>query len=70
MDEEFVAPLIEGVKNMPENWTSAVSAVTSGATSAMSFVTGDVLLLALSFGFLFSRKAVSLIKRFIHIGGR
>lgn len=55
---------------MPENWTSAVSAVTGGATSAMSFVTGDVLLLALSFGFLFTRKSINLIKRFIHVGGR
>lgn len=70
MDENFVAPLVEGVSNMPENWSSAVTAVTGGATSAMSFITGDVLLLALSFGFLFVKKSVSLIKRFIKVGGR
>lgn len=55
---------------MPENWSNAITAVTGGMTSAMDTVNGSVLLLALSFGFLFVRKSVGLIKRFIKLGGK
>ena len=54
---------------MPESWKTALDAVTSGTSDVMSIVTGSALLLALSFGFPFLRKAIGTLKRLIRIGG-
>lgn len=75
MDEEFVAPLIEEVNKMtestmPSTWSAAMTAITDGCGTVLDAVTGNVLMTALVFGFLFSRKAVSLLRRFVHLGGR
>lgn len=55
---------------MPTTWNDAVSAVADGVSSAMTTVTGSTLLLALSFGFLFLRKSIGMVKRFIKLGGK
>lgn len=68
--EDFVTPLIEGVTGMPENWTAALAAVKSGMESVMSTITGDTLLLVFSFGFLFVRKGIGVVKKLIRIGGK
>ncbi|MDE6005610.1 MAG: hypothetical protein K2G88_09520 [Oscillospiraceae bacterium] len=54
---------------MPETWKTAFDAVTSGVTDAMSTVTGNALLLALTFGFIFLRKAIGVVKKLIRLGG-
>lgn len=71
MDEGFVGTLLEeGVKVMPEVWNAAISAITSSAGNVMELVTGSTLLLALTFGFVFLRKAIGLVRRLIRLGGR
>ena len=55
---------------MPETWKTALDAVTSGTTDVMSIVTGSALLTALSFGFIFVRKGIGVVKRLIRIGGK
>lgn len=68
--EEFVAPLVEGVIGMPEAWSAALGAVKSGMEDVMSTITGDTLLLTLSFGFIFVRKGIGVVKKLIRIGGK
>ena len=71
MDEGFVGTLLEeGVKTMPEVWSAAISAITSSAGNVMELVTGSTLLLALTFGFVFLRKSIGLVRRLIRLGGR
>lgn len=55
---------------MPEAWSAAITAVKEGLTSTMGMVTADTLLLALTFGFLFVRKGIGLVKRLIRLGGK
>lgn len=55
---------------MPEAWSAALGAVKSGMTDVMSTVTGDTLLLTLSFGFIFVRKGIGLVRKLIRIGGK
>ena len=55
---------------MPESWSAALDAVKSGMTDVMGTVTGDTLLLALSFGFIFIRKGIGVVKKLIRIGGK
>lgn len=55
---------------MPEAWTAALSAVTSGVTEVITMVTGSTLLLALSFGFLFVKKGIGVVKKLIRLGGK
>lgn len=68
--EEFVAPLVEGVTGMPEAWSTALGAVKSGMQDVMSTITGDTLLLTLSFGFIFMRKGIGVVRKLIRIGGK
>lgn len=68
--EDFVAPLLEEVKNMPAGWSDALTAVKDGMTYVMSTVTGDVLLLTMSFGFVFLRKGIGVVRKLIRIGGK
>lgn len=67
--EDFVGSLIEGVNGMPEAWAEALKAVTGGVTDTMGTVTGNALLLALSFGFVFVRKGIGTVRKLIRIGG-
>lgn len=55
---------------MPEAWNTAITAITNSGESVMTMVTGSALLLALTFGFAFLRKAVGLVRRLIRLGGR
>lgn len=55
---------------MPATWDAAITAVTNGVGSTMTAITGNVLLTALVFGFLFIRKTVGLLKRFVKLGGK
>lgn len=55
---------------MPEAWSAAITAITSSGESVMALVTGSTLLLALTFGFPFLRKAIGLVRRLIRLGGR
>lgn len=68
--EDFVAPLVEGVSSMPTGWSDALSAIKDGMTDVMTTVTGNTLLLALSFGFVFVRKGIGIVKKLIRIGGK
>lgn len=54
---------------MPEGWAAALTAVTSGVSNVMSSVTGEPLLLALVFGFLFLRKSAGVVKKLLRLGG-
>lgn len=55
---------------MPASWSDGISVVTDGVGSVLTTVTGDELLLVMSFGFIFIRKAIGLTKRLIKIGGK
>ncbi len=55
---------------MPEAWSAALGAVKSGMTDVMSTITSDTLLLSLSFGFIFVRKGIGVVKKLIRIGGK
>lgn len=67
--DDFVAPLVQEVSSMPEAWSAALTAVKTGMTDVLGTVTGDTLLLALSFGFVFLRKGIGVTKKLIRIGG-
>lgn len=54
---------------MPENWAAALGAATTGVTDAMAMVTGSAILTALTFGFIFLKKAISVVKKLIRLGG-
>lgn len=54
---------------MPEAWKTALTAVTTGVTDSLDMVTGSALLLALTFGFVFLRKAIGVVKKLIRLGG-
>lgn len=68
--EDFVAPLVEEVRAMPEAWTAAIGAIKTGMGDVMTTITTDTLLLALSFGFIFVRKGIGIVKKLIRIGGK
>lgn len=68
--DDFVGPLVEEVTAMPEVWTAALTAVKSGMTDVLTLVTGDTLLLALTFGFVFIRKGIGVVKKLVRIGGK
>lgn len=55
---------------MPTGWTDALAAVADGMEDVMSTITGDTLLLTLSFGFIFVRKGIGVVKKLIRIGGK
>lgn len=55
---------------MPTTWENATGAVADGVTSVISTVTGDTLLTALVFGFLFVRKSIGIVKRLVKLGGK
>ena len=55
---------------MPETWKTAMDAVTSGTTDVLATVTGSAILTALSFGFIFMKKGIGVVKRLIRIGGK
>lgn len=55
---------------MPEAWSAALGAVKSGMSDVMSTITADTLLLSLSFGFIFIRKGIGVVKKLIRIGGK
>ncbi len=55
---------------MPEAWSAALGAVKTGMGDVMTTVTSDTLLLCLSFGFIFVRKGIGLVKKLIRLGGK
>lgn len=54
---------------MPENWATAVSAVTSGLTSSVNTITANPILL-LSVAVPFVGATIGLAKRLLRFGGR
>lgn len=55
---------------MPETWATAMEAVWNGVTSSLGFITDSVLLTVLTFGFVFGRKVLGLLKKAIRLGGK
>ena len=53
-----------------EAWTAAIGAIKTGMGDVMTTITTDTLLLALSFGFIFVRKGIGIVKKLIRIGGK
>lgn len=68
--DDFVGPLVEEVTGMPEVWSGALTAVKSGMSDVLTIVTGDTLLLAMTFGFVFIRKGIGVVKKLVRIGGK
>lgn len=54
---------------MPENWSTAVTAVTSGLTASVNTITGNPILL-LSVAVPFVGATIGLAKRLLRFGGR
>lgn len=55
---------------MPTDWTTALTSVTGGMGEVLTIITGDALLLAITFGFLFVRKAIGAFKKLVKLSGK